>query len=197
MTVTTSYPGVYIEELPNLTHSIVPSPTSVAVFVGYTHPFLTPAGNYKQAIPLFSRADYARNFGGLFSSPWQPDYVGQAVAQFFDNGGSTCYVVGLPATQYYSGGSPVEEGGNPVEVGPATATANVPGGGSITFTAKQPVGVAATAPATGEVGIAMQVAISNLQPPSANTSADIVVSYGSTVETYRQVPIGNLEAALA
>ena len=60
MTVTTSYPGVYIEELPNLTHSIVPSPTSIAVFVGYTHPFLTPAANYKTAIPVASAADYRR-----------------------------------------------------------------------------------------------------------------------------------------
>ena len=69
MTVTTSYPGVYIEELPNLTHSIVPSPTSIAVFVGYTHPFLTPAANYKTAIPVASAADYRRSFGGPFSSP--------------------------------------------------------------------------------------------------------------------------------
>ena len=40
------------------------------------------------AIQLFSFADYQTNFGGFFSSPWQPDYVGQAVFQFFLNGGS-------------------------------------------------------------------------------------------------------------
>jgi phage tail sheath protein FI len=197
MTVTTSYPGVYIEELPNLTHSIVPSPTSIAVFVGYTHPFLTPAANYKTAIPVASAADYRRSFGGPFSSPWQPDYVGQAIAEFFANGGSTCYVVGLPAVQYYSGGAPAESGGNPVEVAAATEVVTVTSGGSITFTALQPVGIAAAAPATGTVGIPMQVAISNPQPPTKNTSADIVVSYGNTVETYRQVAIGDLESALA
>ena len=43
----------------------------------------------------------------------------------------------------------------------------------------------------------MQAAISNPQPPTKNTSADIVVSYGNTVETYRQVAIGDLESALA
>src|ERR1700729_4358269 len=125
MTVTTSYPGVYIEELPNLTHSIVPSPTSIPVFVGYTHPFLPPAANYKTAIPVASAADYRRSFGGPFSSPWQPDYVGQAIAEFFANGGSTCYVVGLPAAQYYSGGAPAESGGNPVEVVAATEVVTV------------------------------------------------------------------------
>lgn len=197
MSVTTSYPGVYIEELPNLTYSIVPSPTSVAVFVGYTHPFQTPAANYKVAIPLFSLADYGRNFGGLFSSPWQPDYVGQAVAQFFANGGSTCYVVGLPAAQYYSAGSPAESGGNPVEVTAASVSVNGAVGGNITFTARQPVGVPATAPTTGTVGIPMQVAISNLQPSGKNTSADIVISYGTSVETHRQVPIADVETALA
>jgi phage tail sheath protein FI len=43
----------------------------------------------------------------------------------------------------------------------------------------------------------MQVALSHLQPPNAPTSADIVVSYGSTVETYRHVTIDKLESALA
>ena len=41
MTVMTSYPGVYIQELPSLVHTITPAPTSIAVFVGYTHPFRT------------------------------------------------------------------------------------------------------------------------------------------------------------
>src|ERR1039457_4905314 len=120
MTVTTSYPGVYIQELPSLTHSITPAPTSIAVFVGYTHPFLTPQANYLKAIQLFSTADYQANFGGFFFSPWLPDYMGQAVYQFFLNGGPSCYVVGLPAVQYYSGGQPVEEAGNPVELKPAS-----------------------------------------------------------------------------
>jgi phage tail sheath protein FI len=193
MTVTTSYPGVYIQELPNLNHSITASPTSIAVFVGYTHPFLTPSANYLTAIQLFSVADYQTNFGGFFSSPWLRDYVGQAVYEFFLNGGPSCYVVGLPAKEYYSGGAPATEGGNPVLVEPATVVLTG-AGGTVTFTAKQPVGIAATSPATGTVGIPMQVAISNLQ--SSNAMADIVISYGTTVETYRQVPIAGVAAAL-
>src|SRR5262249_2761425 len=104
MAVPTSYPGVYIQELPSLVHTVVPAPTSVAVFVGYTHPFLTKEPGV--AVQLFGFADYQVNFGGFFSSPWQPDYVGQAVYQFFLNGGQTCYVVGLAAEQYYVDGKP-------------------------------------------------------------------------------------------
>lgn len=197
MTVTTSYPGVYIQELPSLTHSVTPAPTSIAVFVGYTHPFLTPQANYLTATELFSTTDYQSNFGGFFSSPWLPDYVGQAVYEFFLNGGPSCYVVGLPAAEYYNDGQPSGPDGANVPVTPASVVVSGGGGtGSITFTARQPVGVPAPAPATGTVGLSMQVAISNVQPPSANTSADIVIYYGTTVETYRQVAISSIAAVL-
>ncbi len=197
MTVTTSYPGVYIQELPSLVHTITPAPTSIAVFVGYTHPFLTknfqtnPTGP-TPAVQLFSFADYQANFGGFFSSPWQPDYVGQAVYQFFLNGGPTCYVVGLPAQEYYgySGSPPQLTSQGPVM--PASVRA-----GGITFTALQPVGVPAAAPSTGTLGIPMQVAISNVrETTSQNDTADIVISYGTTVETYRKVQLADLVTAL-
>jgi uncharacterized protein len=198
MTVTTSYPGVYIQELPSLVHTITPAPTSTAVFVGYTHPFATPPDNYLTAIQLFSFADYQNNFGGFFYSPWQPDYVGQAVYQFFLNGGQTCYVVALQAQDYYEleNGVLSTPGQGPVAVTAASAT--VPcAGGSITFTATQPVGLEAvpatpSSPGSPAVGIPMQVAISNLQnsdPSNQGDIADIVISYGMTVETYRKVPI--------
>lgn len=196
MTVTTSYPGVYIQELPSLTHSVIPSPTSVAVFVGYTHPFRTPEDNYLTAIQLNSTTDYQTNFGGFFFSPWLPDYVGRAVYEFFLNGGPTCYVVALKPTEYMSGAAPAQIGGHNVELAAATAVVNCPNSTTITFTALQPVGVPATAPATGEVGLAMQVSISNPQPTSTPTAADIVISYGSTVETYRQVPIAKLNTTM-
>jgi Bacteriophage tail sheath protein len=196
MPVTTSYPGVYVEELPSLVHSITPAPTSVAVFVGYTHPFATPAANYLTAIQLFSFADYRANFGGFFYSPWLPDYVGQAVYQFFLNGGQTCYVVGLPAQEYYEGGQPIPPSLGPVEVKPASLSI-----GGITFTARQPVGLPAvaaatpSAPAGQAVGIQMQVAFSNIQsstPSNPHDTADIVISYGTVVETYRKVQIATL-----
>ena len=43
MPVTTSYPGLYVEELPLSAHSISAAPTSIAAFVGYSHPYRTKA----------------------------------------------------------------------------------------------------------------------------------------------------------
>jgi phage tail sheath protein FI len=192
MPVSTSYPGVYIEELPSLVHSITPAPTSIAVFIGYTHPFRTK--QFGTAVQLSSAADYQSNFGGFFSCPWQPDYVGQAVSQFFLNGGQTCYVVGLHAKQYYDPLS--SPPGHLVgSVAPAGITAGSHSQG-ITFTAVQPVGVTANG---ATAGISMNVVVSNPQsstPSNANDIADIVISYGTTVETYRKVPIGDLITTL-
>ncbi len=200
MPVTTSYPGVYIEELPSLVHSITQAPTSIAVFVGYTHPFRTE--QFMTAVQLFSFADYQANFGGFFSSPWQPDYVGHAVYQFFLNGGPTCYVVGLQAQQYYNYvGSPPQE--QPVGAVAAASVTVLSGtvGENITFTALQPVGVAAPSPQTGTIGIAMQIVFSNIKSSTtvsnANDIADIIISYGTTVETYRKVQITNLMTTLS
>jgi phage tail sheath protein FI len=196
MPVTTSYPGVYIEELPSLVHTITSAPTSIAAFIGYTHPFRTK--QFMTAIQLFSFADYQANFGGFFSCPWHRDYVGHAVFQFFQNGGPTCYVVGLPAQEYFAftGSPPQEQAVGAV----AAASVTVPGtGGSITFTAQQPVGVALPSPQIGTAGIPMQVAFSNVTnstPSNANDTADIVISYGTTVETYRKVQITNLVTTL-
>ena len=89
MAVTPSYPGIYVEELPNLSHSVTAAPTSVTVFVGYSHPFKTPPGNFGVPKEIFSFGDYIANCGGFFDlDPWLPDYLGNAVFQFFQNGGS-------------------------------------------------------------------------------------------------------------
>jgi uncharacterized protein len=185
MTVTTSYPGIYIQELPSLAHTITPAPTSIAVFVGYTNPFY-PAATFGAAIQLFSFADYQANYGGFFSCPWQPDYVGQAVYQFFQNGGPTCYVVAIQATNYYD-----STGADQGQVG--AARVNIPvTGGTITFKALQPVGVAAAA--TGTAGIPLNVAFSNI--PKSGDTADIVITYETTVETHRKVKIGDLVTTL-
>ena len=192
MAITTSWPGVYIQELPSLAHSIQPAPTSIAVFVGYTHPFRTL--QYNKAVPLFSFADYQTNFGGFFSSPWLPDYVGHAVFQFFNNNGPMCYVVGLKAQEYYesTGSPPTLQSKGSV----SAADIDVPCiGGDITFTALQPVGT------ESDAGTPMQVMLSNFQSsdPSASSppldTADIVISYGTTAETYRKVTIVSTKTA--
>src|ERR1035441_6283631 len=93
MPLSYSYPGIYIQVLPLSTHTITPAPTSIAAFVGYTHPWKTTVFN--TAIQLFSFSDYETYFGGLYTSGLVDSDVAQAVYAFFLNGGSNAYVVGL------------------------------------------------------------------------------------------------------
>ena len=191
MPITPTYPGVYVEELPSVSHSVSPAPTSVTAFVGYTHPLKTTTFN--QAVQLFSFADYQANFGGFFSHPLLPDYMGQAVAQFFLNGGSTAWVVGLPSSYYAlpttAGTAPAAQG----TVTGATATVGAKTTGQLVFTALEP-----TALTTPGAGIQMTLTFSNLrQTANANDTADIAIVYGTTTESYRRVTIGNLVTALA
>src|SRR5215218_8555963 len=101
MPITPTYPGIYIEELPSTSHTIVPAPTSTTVFIGYTHPFKTKnfiklpdtVQEVTPAVQLFSFQDYEREFGGFYSSEYLECHVAHAVNQFFLNGGSNAYVV--------------------------------------------------------------------------------------------------------
>ena len=194
MSVTVSYPGVYIEELPSASHSVTPAPTSVTVFVGFTNPFWKlPDGSdppFGQAYELFSFADYESAFGGFFSSPYLPDYVGQAVFQFFENGGSHAYVVSLKAADYFAGDPPASTG-----TGVDAPTAALSDGtNGFELTALQPVGVASQTPA----GLKMTATVSNLTTTQGTThdTADITITYGSTVETYRRVVITDVVARM-
>ena len=87
MSISHTYPGVYIQELPSPVHTIAGVATSIAAFVGYT-----PSGIDNRAQVIFSFADFQRLFGGLASN----SEVSYAVQQFFQNGGSQAYVVRVP-----------------------------------------------------------------------------------------------------
>ena len=168
MPVTPSYPGIYIEELPSASRTIAAAPTSIAVFVGYTHPFKTR--NFNKAVQIFSFADYQREFGGFYLTDILDTSVPNAVNQFFMNGGGEAYVVGLLAEDYFDSTSPT-----PGDVGNvAAATAAI---GGITFTATEP---------TDKVPIVVTVA----PVAPGNTSADVTITYGSQPpETYRGVNV--------
>ncbi len=88
MPVTTTYPGVYIEEIPSGVHTITGVSTSVTAFIGYT-----AKGPVNKAVRILSPGDYERNFGGLH----QDSLVSYAVRQFFLNGGTNAYVVRVAA----------------------------------------------------------------------------------------------------
>src|SRR5262245_30717754 len=84
MPVTTTYPGVYIEELPSSVRTIVAVSTSVTAFVG-----TATRGPLDTPVTLTSFADFERRFGGLTPG----SVLGHAVQQFFLNGGSIAIVV--------------------------------------------------------------------------------------------------------
>ena len=84
MPVQTTYPGVYIEEVPSAVRTIVGVSTSVTAFIGYTK-----RGATNRAMRLLNYGDYEREFGDI--DPTSP--VSYAVQQFFGNGGREAYVV--------------------------------------------------------------------------------------------------------
>jgi hypothetical protein len=181
MPVTPTYPGVYIEEVPNTSHTIAAAPTSVTVFVGYTHPFRTRPANYGQAVQIFSFTDYEREFGGLFSTDWMTDDVGRAVYDFFLNGGSIAYVVALRASAWLLADGSREDLIPPQLTLGGTADGAAKGPG-ITFVGREPVDDAHR----------LTVAMTNLassQESGPQDLADIVIAYGSRTETYRRVRI--------
>lgn len=170
MPVNPTYPGIYIEELPSNARTITAAPTSITVFVGYTHPFKTR--NFRQAVRIGNYTDYEREFGGLYSSGLVDNQVAYAVNQFFLNGGSDAYVVGLEAL--YRDGAGAAVGGGTIT--PPSATI-----GGVVFTALEPTD-----------RVSMTVTVNNLRPSpgsAQNDMADIIIAYGTRVETFRGVSI--------
>ncbi len=86
--VQVSYPGVYIDEVPSGVHTIVGVSTSIGAFFGRAS-----KGPMNNPTRLTSQADFTRNFG----APHPLSDLAASVFQFFDNGGSDCYVVRLAA----------------------------------------------------------------------------------------------------
>jgi uncharacterized protein len=86
MSSTYTYPGVYIEELPSGQHTITGVATSIAAFIGWTD-----QGPVGEAVMVESWPEYDSLFGGLITN----NYLGYAVYQFFQNGGSQAYIVRL------------------------------------------------------------------------------------------------------
>ena len=183
MPVTPTYPGIYIEEILSNSHTITAAPTSVTVFVGYTHPFKTRPQHYGEAVEIFSFTDYEREFGGLFNVDWLADDVGRAVFEFFSNGGAVAYVVALqPQFHPFSGGTPTE-----ILVPTLTLTLGDPTTG-VVFSGREPV----------DAHHPLTVSITNVRPtilpltgqsPGPLDVADVTIAYGNRAETFRRVTL--------
>jgi len=179
MSVSYSYPGIYVQELPSSSNTVSPAPTSVAAFVGYSHPYLT--GEFGVAQQLFSFTDYETYFGGLFASSVVDASLPRAVYQFFLNGGSTAWVVGLQPSLWAltSGSAPTSLGQLGTGVGDLSPTYFVKTDSAtngLLFSALQPIDT-----------VAMTITITNIR--TSNTVFDIIITYGSQIETYRGVTL--------
>jgi len=86
MPTSPTYPGVYIEEIPSGVRTITGVATSVTAFVGRAK-----RGETNKTTTINSFADFEREFGGL----WEQSYLGFAVRDFFQNGGSQAVIVRL------------------------------------------------------------------------------------------------------
>jgi phage tail sheath protein FI len=176
MSASPSYPGIYIQELPSSSHAIVPAPTSIAAFVGYSHPYLT--GTFGEAVQIFSFTDYETYFGGLFSSGITDASLPRAVYQFFLNGGSTAWVVGLQPGLFGGKDEPARLG--PGGLYPTLTIATTGPDNSDTyglvFSSLQPIDA-----------ITPSIRLTNLR--ANGTVFDVIVTYGTQIETYRGITI--------
>ena len=168
MPIQPTFPGIYIEEVPSTARTITPAPTSIAVFVGYTHPFKTKHPG--EAVLLFSFSDYEREFGGFFSSGVISADVAYAVNDFFINGGAIAYVVGIIPTYMFTV-APLKR----AIAAPIATVATVGTGTGIKFTGLEPVDATA---------MTVDVAAS-----ADHSTAVITLTYGTRVEIFRDASL--------
>ena len=91
-----TYPGVYIQEISSGQHTISGVATSIAAFVGWTN-----QGPVGSPTMVESWTEYQTQFGGFIPG----NYLGYAVYQFFQNGGSQAYIVRLVDSTATTAGS--------------------------------------------------------------------------------------------
>ena len=178
MSVSYTYPGIYIQELASSSNAISPAPTSIAAFVGYSHPYQT--GAFGVAQQLFSFTDYETYFGGLFSSSLVDASLPRAVYQFFLNGGSTAWVVGLQPGLFNGADSLITRLG-PGGVAPTYFVKTDSAANGLLFSALEPID-----------SVPVGITVTNIR--SAVTVFDVIVTYGSQVETFRGITIPTVAA---
>ncbi|QXJ21409.1 phage tail sheath family protein [Actinomadura graeca] len=117
-------PGVYVEEVASGSRPIEGVGTSVAAFVGFA-----PAGPLNEPVLVTNWSQYVAAFGD-FTDGY---YLAHAVYGFFNNGGTTCYVVrvggaaddGGDAPKQLDAPAPTRLGGFHVAAVPSGATGTV------------------------------------------------------------------------
>ncbi|HJT57488.1 MAG TPA: phage tail sheath C-terminal domain-containing protein [Ktedonobacteraceae bacterium] len=148
-----SYPGVYIQEVPTGSHTIVGVATSITAFIGRTL-----RGPVNSPMITTSYADFEQTFGGSWSQSYLPD----AVRDFYMNGGAQAVIVRL----YHSSGQEFPPSMPPVPTVTVTEVPSTTGQGQ-----------SATQPAAGGQGQ------STGQPGSGTQSSSSSKGQSSTPAT--------------
>lgn len=86
---TLSYPGVYMEEVSSGVRPIAAAGTSTAAFVG-----MTEKGPDDQAMRVTNWTQFQKHYGTFIPG----SYLAESVFQFFNNGGSQCYIARVTKT---------------------------------------------------------------------------------------------------
>ena len=79
-----TYPGVYVDEVSSGVRSIAAVGTSTAAFIGQAQ-----KGSLTDAVKVFNFTEYQKLYGDFLDG----SFLTHAVFQFFNNGGTQCYVV--------------------------------------------------------------------------------------------------------
>ncbi|MDA4121766.1 MAG: phage tail sheath subtilisin-like domain-containing protein [Thaumarchaeota archaeon] len=113
MSLTPTYPGIYIQELPSGTRTITPVATAITSFIGSAQRGPIDSDS-DSPVTINSFGDFQQMFGGL----WQESNMSYAVNQFYQNGGGQALIVRVvngatPATFTLAGCSWKLEAANP------------------------------------------------------------------------------------
>jgi len=79
-----TYPGVYVEEVSSGVRPITAASTSTAAFIGQAE-----RGSFNEAVKINNFTQYQNLYGEFLRN----SHLAYAVYQFFNNGGSQCYIV--------------------------------------------------------------------------------------------------------
>src|SRR5258708_27695324 len=101
-----TFPGVYIEEIPSGVHTITGVATSITAFVGRAQrgPTDQETDGARRAVTITSFGDFERIFGGV----WEFSKLGNAVRDFYLNGGSQAIIVRLYRAETGDGAKPAK-----------------------------------------------------------------------------------------
>lgn len=166
MPVQTSYPGVYVEEIPSGVRSIIGVATSITAFVGRAR-----RGPVNTPITINSYGDFERTFGSL----WLDGPMSYSVRDFYQNGGSQGVVVRLFHPTFASDAERLDAADAASDVAGATTGATVP---------------AAVAAATAEAALPANTGV-----PVRNTAAQTVLAAVTAAAAQAGATVASVQAA--